>query len=80
MIGEPEIKNRFGYHVGTDDSRRRHQEMREAFVLIANFIDAALPDGRPKSTALTKLQEASMWANFGIAEQTPLEGATTEAR
>ena len=78
MIGHPEIQNRFGYHVGTEESRKQHEEVREAFILLANFLDMRLPDGRAKSTAMTKLQEASMWTNFGIAEQTPLATSTKE--
>lgn len=72
MIGLPEIQHRFGYHPGTPDTIKKHEELREAFIMFANFIDLALPDSRAKSTAMTKLQEASMWANFGIAEQAPV--------
>lgn len=69
MVGDEEILNRFGYHPGTEKTIPQHQRLREGYMAFAKFLDDLLPDGRAKSTSMTKLQESSMWANFGVAEQ-----------
>lgn len=71
-IGQENIRNRWGYHPGTDVTIPRHELIREAYISFAEFLDKYVPDGRPKSTAFTKLQESSMWANFGIAQLSPV--------
>jgi hypothetical protein len=43
-------------------------------------LEAALPDGRYKSLAVTELEASAMWANKAItraSDGTPLPGATT---
>jgi predicted AlkP superfamily pyrophosphatase or phosphodiesterase len=71
-LGQNEIRHRFGYHKGTPDTASKHEAVRQAYIAIGEFLDQTIPDGRAKSTAFTKLQESSMWANFGVAEQAPL--------
>jgi hypothetical protein len=56
-----------------------HNNMREAGEMFMTFLDQTLPDGRAKSTAMTKFQECTMWANFAIAEQAPVEPAKPPA-
>lgn len=71
-VGKNEIRNRWGYHPPADQiAVQRHEQVREAYIAFAEFLDLILPDGRAKSSAFTKLQESSMWANFGIAELSP---------
>lgn len=76
MIGQEEIKSRFGFHKGTIEGPNatapRHADLRREFVAFANLLDEALPDGREKALVMTKLQEASMWSHFGIALDAPL--------
>lgn len=74
MIGKQEIENRFGYHKGSAETMPKHAKVRQEFIAMANFIDQTIPDGRAKSCAMTALQEAGMWTNFGVAEQAPLVG------
>lgn len=78
-VGAKLIRNRFGYHPGTPETIPQHEKAREAFDMFANFLDQLVPDGRAKSTAMTKLQECSMWTNFGIAEQSPVENPIEDA-
>jgi hypothetical protein len=78
-VGNEEILNRFGYHPGTEKTIPQHHKLRDGFIAFAQFLDATLPDGRAKSTAFTKLQESSMWANFGVAEQSSVVSPADEA-
>jgi hypothetical protein len=71
-IGSEDIRNRFGYHAGTDKTKPLHETVREAYIAFAEFLDNKLPDGRAKSTSFTNLQQASMWAHYGIAELAPV--------
>jgi hypothetical protein len=65
-----DIEARFDYHPPlTDERKADHQEAREAFRTLAGFVDGALPDGREKALALTKLEEGLFWANAAIARQ-----------
>lgn len=77
MLGNEEINHRFGFHKGTGVTVPKHEQVREAFKIFAEHLDNLLPDGRAKSTAFTKLQESSMWANFGIAELAPVVNPDT---
>lgn len=76
MMGPQEIENRFGFHKGTiegpDATAPRHASLRKEFRAFAEMLDEALPDGREKALVFTKLQEASMWAHFAIAQDAPL--------
>jgi hypothetical protein len=67
-IGKDVIRNRFGNHPSTPETQNLHDKVTEAYVLLGNYLDTILPDGRPKSSAITKLQESSMWAHFGVSE------------
>lgn len=71
-LGTEEIRHRFGYHPGTEETIEQHERIRAGFIAFGEFLDMVLPDGRAKSTAFTKLQESSMWANYGIAEKAPV--------
>ena len=72
-LGKTEIRNRWGFHPATPETAPQHEAVREAFVALAEFLDTLLPDGRAKSLVWTNLQNASMWANFCVAEQAPVE-------
>lgn len=66
-IGESEVENRFGFHPANDVTKPLHQAVRENFIdFTLNMIDI-VPDGREQALMITALEEASMWANAGIA-------------
>jgi hypothetical protein len=68
MIGEEDLRRRFSYHQPTSEERAAtHDEIRGILMSAALDIDSLLPDGREKSTAVTKLEEAMFWANAGVA-------------
>lgn len=61
------IENNFTYHSPKNDQPRRYEGLRERAKELAYLIEAYVPNSHEKSLALTKLEEAVMWANSGIA-------------
>lgn len=63
-----DITRRFEHHPPKDAfAIRRHEDTRSETRELAKFYEATLPEGREKALALTKLEEALMWANASIA-------------
>ena len=62
-----DIENRFTYHAPKDGQLEIYQNIRTLAKELALEIDEVVPEGREKSIAITKLEEAVMWANSGIA-------------
>lgn len=61
------IENAFSYHAPEDGQPEKYQAIREKAKELAYLIDELVPDGREKSLAQTNLEQATMWANAGIA-------------
>ena len=61
------IENAFTYHAPKDGQPEKYQAIREKAKELAYLIDELVPDGREKSLAKTNLEQATMWANAGIA-------------
>lgn len=69
-----ELANRFEYHPATTDAaRERHEAVRTACGELAATLNDICPEGRDKSVAMTKLQEAMFSANAAIANARALE-------
>lgn len=65
-----DLENRFNYHPPKDDqTRMNHETVRECLLETAEIIVSITPEGREQSLAITKLEEAMMWANAAIARQ-----------
>lgn len=63
-----DLKNRFEYHKPANELvALHHGRIRETLYDVALVIDDLCPDGREKSLAITKLEEAMFWANAAIA-------------
>jgi len=64
------IEDDFTYHPPQGDQAQRYEQLRATTKQLARLVIELCPDGRERSTALTKLEEAVMWANAGIARKT----------
>lgn len=58
-----DLKNRFTYHKSGADELAFYVQCRSQAWDLAGFITANLPPSRETSLAITKLEEAVMWAN-----------------
>lgn len=66
-ISDTEIANRFTYHQPIGNQSRRYEVLRNSARALAVLIRDLCPDSRERSTALTNIQQAIMWANAAIA-------------
>lgn len=64
---QSKIENSFTYHAPKDDQPARYLSLRSDAYVLAESINNLCPDSREKSIAITKLEEAVMWANKSIA-------------
>jgi hypothetical protein len=62
-----DLIKRFTYHAPKGDQPARYEELRNEARLLAVTFDDLCPESREKSLAVTKLEEAVMWANASIA-------------
>jgi hypothetical protein len=63
-----DILNRFASHAATTEEKQlEHGSVRGSCLELAQHLNAALPEGREKSLAITKLEEVMFWANAAIA-------------
>lgn len=62
-----DVRNAFGFHPASAESRPLHEEARKHFIWLGSWVKANVPQGREQSLAITKLQEALMFSNAGIA-------------
>ena len=73
-----DLAHRFNYHPPlTDVRRRQHELVRADCLALAQTLDEALPDGREKSLAITKIEEAMFWANAALARHPDPDQTTT---
>lgn len=61
------INNDFKFHPATDITAPKHGEVRDICLTAALNLVELVPMGREQSLMLTKLEEAMMWGNAGIA-------------
>lgn len=67
IYGPETIDNNFKYHKPKDDQPERYNAIRFEAKAFARSVLKRCPNSRERSLALTKLEEAVMWANASIA-------------
>lgn len=67
------IQRNFTYHRPPAEKTKDFFELREKAKELALLIAHRVPEGRERETAITRLEEAVMHANAGIARQYPAE-------
>lgn len=71
------IRHNFSYHPPRPEDVEKFQNMRRYGLSFAEYVEQ-LPNSREKSLALTKIEEAVMWANAAIARDGDPEGSEWE--
>ena len=66
-VDEKELAKRFTHHAPKGGQVQKFEEIRDMGKAFVEIIDTLCPDSREKSLAITKIEEAVMWANAGIA-------------
>jgi hypothetical protein len=61
------IERDFRYHAPLEGQIERYESLRSAGRALAHLINKFAPPSREQSLALTKVEEAVMWANAAIA-------------
>lgn len=64
-----EMETRFTYHPPKNDQADRYVRLRERGRELAELLCFYCPESRELSLALTKVEEAVMWANSAIARR-----------
>lgn len=67
LITEEEFNKRFTYHPPKQNAIDYFDSIRSLGSEFATFVNENCPEGREANLALTKIEEAIMWANASIA-------------
>jgi len=67
MLTKEEITNKFSYHKPSEGGIESHGILTDSFLIVCDIVEDICPDGREKSLAITKLEEAKMWASAAVA-------------
>jgi hypothetical protein len=68
-VTDDELFTRFSYHAPKGDQAERYGRIRDLGRQFAELVDSECLESREKSLALTKVEEAVMWANAAIARR-----------
>ena len=64
-----ELNTRFTYHAPKEGQPEKYTALRDKAKELAALVVELCPDSRERSLAITKIEEASMWANASIARR-----------
>jgi len=66
-LTKEEIENRGTYHPPPDHIKKWHEDVRDYYFEVANYMNENFPDSRELSLAHTKLEEWMYWMNACVA-------------
>ena len=64
------VENNFTYHPPKPDQIEKYTAIRDTGKNVVELINDVCPESREKSLAITKIEEAIMWANAAVARNT----------
>ncbi|GGH83552.1 hypothetical protein JOD43_002119 [Pullulanibacillus pueri] len=64
---EDRLDNNFTYHAPKEGQPAKYDAIRNSAKDFAVLVDDLCPNSREKSLAMTKIEEAVMWANASVA-------------
>lgn len=64
-----ELRTRFTYHAPKDGQKVKYEAIRRTGLALAELFAEYCPRSREHALAVTKLEEAIMWANASIARR-----------
>jgi hypothetical protein len=64
---QSDLDNRFTYHAPKAGQPERYESIRSQGKILASLVESECPQSPEASLALTKIEEAVMWANAAIA-------------
>lgn len=68
MLSQDDLDSKFDHHPSTsEDIADAHQTVRNTLRTACEVLDDLILDGREKSLAITKIEEAMFWSNAAIA-------------
>lgn len=67
MAENTDLDKVYKYHPPTEDQKKRYELIRNVAMGFADLVIRECPSSRERSTALTHLEAAVMWANASIA-------------
>jgi hypothetical protein len=67
LMKEKDLESRFTTHTTHISTQKVMEVVRTSMGAVAVILDAYVPDSRELSLAITHLEEATFWANAGIA-------------
>lgn len=70
-ISPEELQCRFTYHAPQEGQPERYEQLRAKAREFAELIIELTPESREQSLAVTKVEEATHWANASIARRDP---------
>lgn len=66
-LTKEEIHDRMTYHAPSDLGVKRHEQLSVTLEAALTVIAGVCPEGREKSLAITKIEEAKFWASAAVA-------------
>jgi hypothetical protein len=69
LSAKEQIENNFKYHTPKPGQPEKYTAIREKSKELAYLINDTCPNSRERALAMTKLEEATMWANAAIARE-----------
>lgn len=68
-VNGAQLEESFTYHAPDANQVIKYEKLRKGAKELAYLIGQLCPDGRCKSLAMTKIEEAIMWANKAVAHE-----------